>query len=561
MKLFILLLLLLAACGKNPLGDSGVDPGHSPLPPNPAATLFTHSFDFSDANDYNMDTGIKIEGGSASLIASDSVDDATGVVVGDLNFSDASSASGTLSIMGNQVAMTSGATGTYISRIIDGMSTATSWSALEFRSSQPFGKELSTTPETGYGSAVTDFSNQLVGLWHLNETSGLLVDAVGGNDGSATDTTYSEVGVFDKAISFDGSSSYMTTALNIGTTVSISVWATAASLATTPMLWRIGPVNVGPDLFFYNGVISLNMWDSDANPYCALPATVTDGNYHHYVVVINGLNSTSQLYYDGALCGSATYRNPSSASFTLSSNAGYDWNGKMDELAIWDRPLSASEAAQLYRRGANRLKFQVRTCTDSACVTNPSWIGTDGTSSTYLTEVLNQTTTPFKVPWADLAGFSAGFNTWFNTNKDNRYIQYKAIFESDTAAFYPDITYVSYLPQPRYSGDNLTVTNKTTISTTFKKLTGVAITESACSSAIHYAIGNSATNFLSWSGSVWVNNTNYANGNSKVTLEALSSASWDLYPEGTGALFLKVYLPSDGLTTCAVDQVTISGTN
>ena len=76
------------------------------------------------------------------------------------------------------------------------------------------------------------------------------------------------------------------------------------------MLFNAGPNGSGPDLIFYNSKISWNTWDGDNNPFVSTPASVTDGNWHYYVVV-NDASSNAKLYYDGELLGTATYRNAS----------------------------------------------------------------------------------------------------------------------------------------------------------------------------------------------------------------------------------------------------------
>ena len=80
------------------------------------------------------------------------------------------------------------------------------------------------------------------------------------------------------------------------------------------------------------------------------------------------------------------------------------FNGAIDEVAIWNRTLSADEILKLYKRGALKLNLSVRSCDDSAC---------DGESySDYFTNasgiVLNETVTPI-----------------------NRYFQYRFNFETN----------------------------------------------------------------------------------------------------------------------------------
>ena len=64
-------------------------------------------------------------------------------------------------------------------------------------------------------------------------------------------------------------------------------------------------------------------------------------------------------------------------------DASGNWfDGQMDEVAIWNRSLSATEIKNHYKRGVLRLNLSVRSCDDSACagdtyqqVSNLSFMG------------------------------------------------------------------------------------------------------------------------------------------------------------------------------------------
>ena len=118
------------------------------------------------------------------------------------------------------------------------------------------------------------------------------------------------------------------------------------------------------------------------------------------------------------------------------------FNGRRDGAFITHRALSSAEVLTLYKRGANRLKYQVRSCDDSACV-GESFIGPDGTGSTYYTELSNS---------------SLSTPSFTLTNVlDNRYFQYRSIFETDSTSLSPDLTSASV----SYSSSGSTSTNMT----------------------------------------------------------------------------------------------------
>jgi len=83
---------------------------------------------------------------------------------------------------------------------------------------------------------------------------------------------------------------------------------------------------------------------------------VSDGEWHHLVGVANGPYG-SMLYIDGEVV--ATNTAPSNltrngSNMMIGENpgaAGRSWNGDIDDVALWNRPLSAEEVAMLYNGG------------------------------------------------------------------------------------------------------------------------------------------------------------------------------------------------------------------
>ena len=118
-----------------------------------------------------------------------------------------------------------------------------------------------------------------------------------------------------------------------------------------------------------------------------------------------------------------------------------DYNGVMDEVAVWSRGLSETELMSVYLRGLQRLKFQVRKCTNETCTTNPTWRGPDGSNLSYFSVLHNNTAfSAAGYPTGDvLASFA---NLDFSNFSDflaafggsQQYFQYRAIFESSDAS-------------------------------------------------------------------------------------------------------------------------------
>jgi hypothetical protein len=90
------------------------------------------------------------------------------------------------------------------------------------------------------------------------------------------------------------------------------------------------------------------------------PTGVSTGPWHHVVhsVVSNGTNTTLTIYLDGVSAGSRTVAT-SLVDFTSiilgrhrTIDAGdRDWDGMIDEVAVWNRALSANDVTELFLRG------------------------------------------------------------------------------------------------------------------------------------------------------------------------------------------------------------------
>ena len=185
----------------------------------------------------------------------------------------------------------------------------------------------------------------------ISNTNGTTWTDLSGNGNTGTLTngpTYSSAN--GGSFVFDGTNDYVNAPLTKSATCTFSCWARTTTLAGSgPMLFNAGPNGVGPDLFFYLGNIYWNTWDGAGNPFATTPASVTDGNYHYYVVV-NDASSNTKLYYDGNLLGTAAYRTAANnTNLTIGGATDtYMWNGNISNFTIYNRALTAAEIQQNY---------------------------------------------------------------------------------------------------------------------------------------------------------------------------------------------------------------------
>lgn len=147
--------------------------------------------------------------------------------------------------------------------------------------------------------------------------------------------------------------------------LSLSLWLRPqAMMNSMTFLWRHGDWNKEGGQFLllsYDGGKSLQLcvdnWPSGSSgpnwPKMETP-TLMNGEWHH--VVVSYHDNTIEMWYDGELKKTQTgthtlnIRNGTSV-FLASDEAGKRYVGDMDEVCLWDHPLSAEEVAAEYSLG------------------------------------------------------------------------------------------------------------------------------------------------------------------------------------------------------------------
>ena len=264
----------------------------------------------------------------------------------------------------------------------------------------------------------------------------------------------------------------------------------------------------------------------------------------------------------GSMIGNA----PSSTS-GVPAAAAYGFQGSMDEVAVWGRALSSTEVGQLYRRGASRVKMQVRSCSDSVCTTPSAWKGPDGTNETYFTE-LNNNTTPITgagsvlptLPSMTLSAFT-GVTGMTGTHE---YAQYRTILETDslTIANGPELQKVSM-------GTSNFPTSSPSIAATagvngvnYSNLTSYIETLGAgnCASGVTYALSQDAATWYYWTGSTWSSLSSGTPAPATSTAAAINTniAAY-VTLQGPSTVYFKAFLNSNGTNACEIDQISLKG--
>lgn len=384
--------------------------------------------------------------------------------------------------------------GQFESRIMDSRAIGSTWTNLDWSTTLPFYKELpdgggasNSESSENYSSLSTDsLMNEIGGLWHLNGMMGIIADDAvipdasgNGNDGVAKDSngtnTIAHVsGKFAQGISLDGSNDRVEIAaydyLGNSDDLTLSMWinpsASQASYATVvdhdhatntsgsygnwALMQNNNNINSYYFAFTNNGV----GFDGTAK------TTQLQSNvWQHFVIRKSGTDLDHFL--NGEKVGSTltvemSIEADSRRLFLGGTVAALNrpFSGALDEVGIWKRPLSDDEILQLFRRGANRIKFQVRSCASADCSDQDTvapghgWQGPGGNYLSYFSELYNNTSVSSNCDTAQscftselsLDGdvqtnlpslFFSDFGSDGIYLNDNRYFQYRVVLESD----------------------------------------------------------------------------------------------------------------------------------
>jgi len=216
-------------------------------------------------------------------------------------------------------------------------------------------------------------SRGLVGCWLFNEGSGYKVSDLSGNGhtGTLQANTHSTPGKFGSGLSFDGTGDYADcgtgNSLNMGSgDLSILAWFKTSDMTRTVIAGK-GGIFTNGKRYFLGGDDDVNnkiyiVIDDDSGSSKRTESTFTynDGNWHQAVGVRDGNNL--RLYIDGVEdanspvditgYGNIDSTRPCTISSMYNENtSAQDWffSGIIDHIMIWNRSLSSSEIALLYR--------------------------------------------------------------------------------------------------------------------------------------------------------------------------------------------------------------------
>jgi hypothetical protein len=225
------------------------------------------------------------------------------------------------------------------------------------------GDPLPAATVTATGGCGTGWSG-LIGRWPLNEatTSSVVLDVDAANpatlhgSGGAQDhtATHSVPGQFEAALSFDGTSTWISTDYPVALTGraprSLAFWMASTS-TTHGFIVTLGADPAWPQGRGFGAYLAssgrLHFWGSNQDFDSGI--SVRNGAWRHVVVTYDG--TTGVAYVDGQFAGSkAVHLDTPSAPLNIGAKPGgfEKFAGRVDQVVLFGRVLNLSEVQSLY---------------------------------------------------------------------------------------------------------------------------------------------------------------------------------------------------------------------
>jgi hypothetical protein len=221
---------------------------------------------------------------------------------------------------------------------------------------------------------VTDIPDSGVSRWTFDDDdteSGTALDSWGNNDGTISGATTGVTGANQtndtaEAYSFDGTGDVINMGQTLGlvdTDHTVAAWVKTGSDSDQHLAGRFGS-NASERWHYRINEVS-GRWSmvfeidyNDDNEKVAHTGTdLTDNTWYHFAGVWDVSNLEVQFYIDGTADGGGTaggdWGDPV-ADFTIgnSDNGTTSWNGRIDDVRIYDKALSSTEVSNLYNTGS-----------------------------------------------------------------------------------------------------------------------------------------------------------------------------------------------------------------
>ena len=187
---------------------------------------------------------------------------------------------------------------------------------------------------------------------------GTVTDLVGGNNGVLENGAAYSAGWVRNAFSVDGVNDRVRTGnMSLGNTFSVAAWVNSA-VVNAGAYRRIVETSFASQ--FYLGTDATGagykfIVKTPASPYGSVNGgKIAPGNWQLVVGTYDG--TTGTLYVDGKAVAAGAFPAPGVVTLPVNIgayfNGGTGWSGRIDEVQILDRALSAAEVRSIYEAGS-----------------------------------------------------------------------------------------------------------------------------------------------------------------------------------------------------------------
>ena len=225
--------------------------------------------------------------------------------------------------------------------------------------------QVPTSEQSGITYLTKGVPSGLVGLWHFNGNADDSSGTIPPNNGTVYGATY-DPSPMGWALSFDGDD-YVDcgdkTDFEFSGDFSVEVWvkhnASTSQVYVSKWTGSGDPSQWWLGFFGGNAKAGFGVYDGATGADLVWGTNIADGNWHHVVGVRSGTDI--YIYQDSVQIGSATRSNigtagENDASLTIGSFGEGNWpigsrwpfNGLIDEVAVYDRALTAEEVLDHY---------------------------------------------------------------------------------------------------------------------------------------------------------------------------------------------------------------------
>lgn len=240
---------------------------------------------------------------------------------------------------------------------------------------------------TGAWAAELTVDEHTVALWHFNEGSGNIVydESGNGNHGTIHGATWT-TGVFGSALSFDGSNDYVSIPnLGLTSSFSLSVWVKTDTFpnAYGHIVGKTGVYRPRLGISKSTGVLFFDWHGHGTENRFWSKGSIPKGEWTHVVYTYDAGTKNESFYIDSKYDTSQIHTGGYTPNWNFPFRIGWDgsnvyrYKGLIDEVAIYNRTLSAEEIAEL----ASRNKRPIADAGDDQVIFFNEGVTLDGTNS------------------------------------------------------------------------------------------------------------------------------------------------------------------------------------